>query len=288
MLPSLIAPIFNTVTEEPVSIKLSPPFLLVSGRNWMYEVTAKYLRNEMNENRYFFDKKVSQESLFLYAQYPQMKVTDDRALIESFEHKLNLAAEDGVCSIPYVMTRSESAHGITYLKRSLGGERILFSGHTREIFERLLSLPGQFPDLAYNRYMLALEKESFEDRLLDLWIALESLFVPDGKKGEIMYKLRLRIAYYFGNTFGQRKQIADFIKHSYNHRSEIVHSGKQLGDALKDEVRLLRSIARAALINMYLEGIGQQELRNRLDELILSGESYRQRYRPDFFEEIML
>ncbi|HZG18149.1 MAG TPA: hypothetical protein VE710_24545 [Candidatus Bathyarchaeia archaeon] len=262
--------------------------MLVSGEEWLYEVTSRYLRNEMNENRFFFDKKVSPQSLFIVAKYPEMKVTDDRALIESFEHKLNLAAQDGVCSIPYVMTRKKPVHGITYLKRSLEGDTLHFSGRTQEIFRWLLEQDGQFPDLAYNRYMLSLEKEGWEDRLLDLWIALESLFVPDGKKGEIMYKLRLRIAYYFGENLEERKRISDFIKRSYNHRSEIVHSGKQLGNELKEEIRLLRSLARAALINMYMEKISQQELRNRLDELILSGESYRQRYQPVFFEAISL
>jgi len=287
-MPTLIAPVFNTMTDEPVAIPLGAPFMLVSGEEWLYEVTSRYLRNEMNENRFFFDKKVSPQSLFIVAKYPEMKVTDDRTLIESFEHKLNLAAQDGVCSIPYVMTREKPVHGITYLKRSLEGETVHFAGRTREIFRRLLDQDGQFPDLAYNRYMLSLEKEGWEDRLLDLWIALESLFVPDGKKGEIMYKLRLRIAYYFGENLEERKRISDFIKRSYNHRSEIVHSGKQLGNELKEEIRLLRSLARAALINMYLERISQQELRNRLDELILSGESYRQRYQPAFFEAISL
>jgi len=287
-MPTLIAPVFNTMTDEPVAIPLGAPFMLVSGEEWLYEVTSRYLRNEMNENRFFFDKKVSPQSLFIVAKYHEMKVTDDRVLIESFEHKLNLAAQEGVCSIPYVMTREKPVHGITYLKRSLEGDTLHFSGRTRDIFGRLLEQDGQFPDLAYNRYMLSLEKEGWEDRLLDLWIALESLFVPDGKKGEIMYKLRLRIAYYFGENLEERKRISDFIKRSYNHRSEIVHSGKQLGNDLKEEIRQLRSLARAALINMYLEKISQQELRNRLDELILSGESYRQRYQPAFFEAISL
>lgn len=287
-MPSLIAPIFNTKTEEPVSIPLSGPFQLVSGDKDLYEITAKYLRTEMNENRYFFDRKVKADSLFIYADYPNMRINEDRKTIESFEHKLNLATDDGVCSIPYVMTSLEQTHGITYLKRSLEGNPIVFSGRTRQIFELLLAKEGQFPDLAYSRYMLSLEKESWEDRLLDLCIALESLFVPDGKKGEIMYKLRLRIAYYFANTFADRQRVSEFIKQAYNHRSEIVHSGKMLGEALIDEVHLLRKIARAAIINQFLEGVSQQELRKRLDELVLSGESYFDRYQPHYFEQVIL
>jgi hypothetical protein len=287
-MPHLIAPVFNSVTEEPLAIELVNPFHLVSGNERLYQLTSRFLRNEMNENRYFFDKKVSRDSLFLFAEYPQMKVTDDRERIEEIEHKLNLAAEEGVCSIPYVVTSNQPAYGITYLKRSLDGNPLLFKGRTREIFERLLRHEGQFSQLAYSRYMLSLEKESWEDRLLDLWIALESLFVPDGKKGEIMFKLRYRIAYYFADSFPERKRLSDFIKYSYNHRSEIVHSGKIMGAELKDEVRLLRKLARAALINLYLEGVSQQQLRTRLDELILSGQSYQERFRPAYFETVSI
>ncbi|NGQ96338.1 hypothetical protein G3578_14325 [Brevibacillus sp. SYP-B805] len=287
-MPHLIAPVFNSVTAEPVAIELDKPFVLVSGNHRLYEVTARYLRNEMNENRFFFDKKVSPNSLFLFAEYPRMKVTEDRPWIEEIEHKLNLAAEDGICSIPYVVTSEQPAYGITYLKRSLEGSPLVFQGRTRATFERLFRHKGQFPQLAYSRYMLSLEKESWEDRLLDLWIALESLFVPDGKKGEIMYKLRYRIAYYFADSFAQRQRLADFIKHSYNHRSEIVHSGKMMGSELKKEVRTLRKLARAALINLYLEGVNQQLLRTRLDELILSGQCYRERFQPEHFETVAI
>ncbi len=286
-MPLLIAPVFNSASPKPVALRLDGPFTLVSGNEQLYQMSQRFLQNAMNENRLHFAKKVSVDSMFLCAQYPRMKVTnDDRAYIQEIENKLNLAAQTGVCSIPYVITFEQPHYGITYLKRSLEGEQLVFAGQTEETFRQLITAQGEFPALAYSRYLSSLEKDSYEDRLLDLWIALESLFVPDGKKGEITYKLRLRMAFYFGGTLQERQRLADFIKTSYNHRSEIVHSGKQLGNRLKGEVLLLSRIARAALLNMYAEGIGVKQLQARLDESVLAGQGYRERYQPPRFESV--
>lgn len=285
-MPLLIAPVFNTTTPEPLRIDMPNSYTLVSGAENPYKIASRYLRNEMDENRRMFDKRVDMSSLFLVGEYPEMRLTDDRDWIEEIENKLNLSNVDGICSIPYVITAKGNLFGITYLKRSLDGAKYVFDEQARKIFLSLLD--RDLPTLAFRRYALSLEKKRYEDQLLDLWIGLESLFVPDGKKGEITYKLRLRMAYYFGETLQQREKIAQFIKKSYNHRSEIVHSGKVFGDAIKTEVSILRLMARAAILNVAMEGISLQDLRVRLDQLILTGDSYFTRYDPSFFERIIL
>ncbi|MGN7470453.1 hypothetical protein [Brevibacillus sp. SAFN-007a] len=285
-MPLLIAPVFNSITTQPVRIELPHAYYLISGAEQPYEIASRYLRNEMDENKRIFDSRVSRNSLFLVAEHAEMKVTDDRPWIEEIENKLNLSAIDGTCSIPYVLTVNGNMCGITYLKRSLDGSKYEFDASTQNVFMRLLD--HQLPSLAFRRYALSLEKKSNEDQLLDLWIALESLFAPDGKKGEITYKLRLRMAYYFGESYAQRQKIAQFVKKSYNHRSEIVHSGKMFGNKLTDEVNTLRLMARATILNTAMHGISLQELRLRLDELILTGETYVQRYAPSYFESMML
>lgn len=285
-MPLLIAPVFNSTTSQPIRIDLPHSYYLVSNVEKPYQVASRYLRNEMDENKRLFDKRVDISSLFLVAEYPEMRITDDRAWIEEIENKLNLSVPSGICSIPYVVTAQSNMYGITYLKRSLDGDKYHFDANARDIFLALLD--RTLPSLAFRRYSLSLEKKTYEDQLLDLWIGLESLFAPDGKKGEITYKLRLRMAYYFGETYGQREKIAEFIKRSYNHRSEIVHSGKVFGDRLADEVSLLRKMARAAILNSAMEGMDPQEMRKRLDHVIMTGESYRNRYAPSFFERVTL
>lgn len=285
-MPLLIAPVFNSTTPQPVRIDMPNSFTLISGAEKPFKVASRYLRNEMDENRRMFDKRVDKSSLFLVGDYPEMRLTDDRDWIEEIENKLNLATASGICSIPYVITAKANLYGITYLKRSLDGGKYLFDEQAQQIFLALLQ--RDLPTLAFRRYSLSLEKKSYEDQLLDLWIALESLFVPDGKKGEITYKLRLRMAYYFGESQKQREQIAQLIKKSYNHRSEIVHSGKVFGNALAEEVNTLRQMARAAILNVSMEGKNLQDLRLRLDQLILTGDSYFEHYHPSFFERIIL
>lgn len=287
-MPFLVAPVFNSHTTVPVSIAIDDTFHLVSGNERIYNLSHRYLRNTMNENRLHFEQRVSPTSLFLIADYPHLKVTEERKAIEEVENKLNLASTLGVCSIPYIITVEGKTYGISYLKRSIEGDKLVYEGSTKETFESLIGKTAEntLPRLAYRRYLLSLEKESYEDQLLDLWIALESIFVPDGKKGEITYKVRYRMAYYFAQSFDERKKISDFIKTSYNHRSEIVHSGKTLGSELKDEVKTLRRMARAALLNIFALPVPIQELKKRLDECVLAGESYVSRYPQTFFETV--
>ncbi|MDT3415682.1 MULTISPECIES: HEPN domain-containing protein [Brevibacillus] len=287
-MPYLIAPVFNSTTLRPVRIELPQSFLLLSGEEKLYKLASRFLKNQMDESRLLFDRKVRADSLFLFAEYPDLKVRQDQAWIEEIEQKLNLSALDGICSIPYIITAQPPVFGITYLKRSNDGKKFIFDERTEEIFQSLIWDKPSLPQLAVRRYALSLEKKNLEDQLLDLWIALESLFVPDGKKGEITYKLRLRMAYYFGDTYAEREQVAQFVKRSYNHRSEIVHSGKMLGKALEHDVRRLRQMARAVILNTAMEGITLQELRIRLDELVIAGESYASRYKPAFFERVNL
>ncbi|REK65823.1 MAG: hypothetical protein DF221_04030 [Brevibacillus sp.] len=287
-MPYLIAPVFNSTTLRPVRIELPQSFLLLSGEEKLYKLASRFLKNQMDESRLLFDRKVRADSLFLFAEYPDLKVRQDQAWIEEIEQKLNLSALDGICSIPYIITAQPPVFGITYLKRSNDGKKFIFDERTEEIFQSLIWDKPSLPQLAVRRYALSLEKKNLEDQLLDLWIALESLFVPDGKKGEITYKLRLRMAYYFGDTYAEREQVAQFVKRSYNHRSEIVHSGKMLGKALEHDVRRLRQMARAVILNTAMEGITVQELRIRLDELVIAGESYASRYKPAFFERVNL
>ncbi|WP_232699429.1 HEPN domain-containing protein [Brevibacillus daliensis] len=283
-MPLLIAPVFNTVTVEPVRIELDNGFQLIGGNEDIYKLCHSRLRSQMNESKVYFDERVKPQSLFLFADYPTLKVKEDRQYITEIENRLNLANGTGICSIPYLLTMEKSAYGINYLKRSLDGPVFQFDPKTEDLFKKLLQTDSAFPTVPYRRFLHSLEKNSLEDELLDLWIALESLFVPDGKKGEITYKVRMRIAYYLGETAEERKKIADFIKRSYNHRSEIVHSGKTLGDAIREEITILRQIARVTLINLVMEKIKLQQLRERLDELVIHGCSYQEMYKPPHFE----
>src|SRR5690242_1512337 len=111
----LVAPVFNSITKEQVSIPINDTFHLISGNDQIYQICHRYLRNSMNENKLYFEDRVSPNSLFICANYPELKVKEERVLIEEIENKLNLASRSGVCSIPYIITLEGKQYGISYL-----------------------------------------------------------------------------------------------------------------------------------------------------------------------------
>jgi hypothetical protein len=66
-----------------------------------------------------------------------------------------------------------------------------------------------------------------EDRFLDLWIALEALFSPDGG-GETTYQVALNAANFVRLPNRSRQQVFEGLKASYALRSDLVH-GRQPG-----------------------------------------------------------
>jgi Apea-like HEPN len=80
----------------------------------------------------------------------------------------------------------------------------------------------QVAGLAIRRFNDAATRERAEDRLIDYWIALESLFTPD-KSTELKFRAALRIGAYVGATPDERVEIYKFICISYDRRSQVVH-----------------------------------------------------------------
>ena len=64
------------------------------------------------------------------------------------------------------------------------------------------------------------------DRMIDLGIAFEALYVPDSGRGEIRFKLAVRAAWNLGKDKDDRNKLLTKFKQIYDHRSNAVHSGK--------------------------------------------------------------
>lgn len=63
-----------------------------------------------------------------------------------------------------------------------------------------------------------------EDKLVDYWIALETLFAHDGTQ-ELKFRATLRIARLIGESKEERLQLFEELKASYTLRSDVVHGG---------------------------------------------------------------
>lgn len=77
-------------------------------------------------------------------------------------------------------------------------------------------------DLPFRRWFSAADRLSDDDRLIDYWIGLESLFSPDSSQ-EVKFRASLRIAAYLGGNPTGREQIYQDMRHSYDWRSAVVH-----------------------------------------------------------------
>lgn len=75
--------------------------------------------------------------------------------------------------------------------------------------------------LALRYFSSSYDKAELADRLIDLWIGLETLFSDQAQ--ELGYRLALRISRYLGRDAPKREEISKNIKNSYDCRGYLVH-----------------------------------------------------------------
>jgi hypothetical protein len=77
--------------------------------------------------------------------------------------------------------------------------------------------------VALRRFSGSFEPRHEQDRFLDLWIAMESLFGTEGSN-EVTFRLSLNAAN-FAITNGSRRDVFDWVQRCYRVRSKLVHGG---------------------------------------------------------------
>jgi hypothetical protein len=100
--------------------------------------------------------------------------------------------------------------------------------------------------VALRRFTGAYPKPMGDDRILDYWIALEALVMPDGKEGELRSKGTTRLAWLFGNQ-GNRLEVFTKVQKSYDLRSKIAH-GSETSVELED-VTFLEDLVRQTMLH---------------------------------------
>jgi hypothetical protein len=75
--------------------------------------------------------------------------------------------------------------------------------------------------IGLRRYTMSLSRKFLDDKLIDLMISAESLFLGDNS--ELSYRLSLRAAALLGNNQEEKQIICTFFKQIYTLRSKIVH-----------------------------------------------------------------
>jgi len=100
--------------------------------------------------------------------------------------------------------------------------------------------------VALRRFTGAYPKPMGDDRILDYWIALEALVMPDGKEGELRSKGATRLAWLFGNQ-GNRLEIFTKVQKSYDLRSNIAHGSKTSVEL--EDVTYLEDLVRRTMLH---------------------------------------
>ncbi len=137
---------------------------------------------------------------------------------------------------------------------------------THELFElmgKYHDLPCQSRrrlDIALRRLRNASEKLEEEDRVIDLCIALEALFMEEGEWNNQQGIIARRGSWYFADFATERQHVRDTLRRFYRLRSHIVH-GNAAAPETTDEAHIRSSlisdvfdVARASLKTMIGEG----------------------------------
>ena len=78
-----------------------------------------------------------------------------------------------------------------------------------------------------DRWIQSKTSQTSEDKIIDLGIAFESLYLSDRDgNSELSFLFRLRGAWYLGKNEGHRKKLMKDFNQIYNWRSKVVHTGK--------------------------------------------------------------
>jgi hypothetical protein len=76
--------------------------------------------------------------------------------------------------------------------------------------------------LAVRRWLDASRRDRDDDRLLDHWVLLEALYLPD-TTAELSFRASARIAAFLGESPAERQEVFGIARDSYDCRSRLVH-----------------------------------------------------------------
>lgn len=85
---------------------------------------------------------------------------------------------------------------------------------------------GEKLKIPIDRWIKSKAEDNPIDKIVDLGIALEALYLSEGTKEQLTLQFRLRAAWHLGENKEQRKALMKEFKAIYDWRSTVVHTGK--------------------------------------------------------------
>ena len=127
-----------------------------------------------------------------------------------------------------------------------------------------------FLAIGIRRYALAMSRPSLDDRLIDLMISAESIFL-DTNKNELTFRLSHRVALLLGSTSEEQKELFKFMKDAYGMRSKVVHGSKSYvndphdAEELSQTINRLSEIMRRSLLLMLDKALNPHAPKELID-----------------------
>lgn len=135
-----------------------------------------------------------------------------------------------------------------------------------------------FLNAALRRFNMAFDRRRGDDRLVDLMIASESLFLNDvgnaAGRGELRFRLAVRVAKFIDSPRYKPRQVFHLMRDAYDLRSKVVH-----GDTIKTAKLPDNS---AATLNEFISEL-EEVMRLGIQKALINPEAGR----PEFWEELL-
>ena len=103
-------------------------------------------------------------------------------------------------------------------------------GEAKRLYEKLVNpssnVAGRL-QIPIDRWIKSKTSQASEDKIIDLGVALEALYLSDTNYNrEIGFRFSLHAAWHLGENKEQRKALMQEFKAIYDWRSRVVHTGK--------------------------------------------------------------
>ena len=120
--------------------------------------------------------------------------------------------------------------------------------------------------MALNRFYLNQFRGNFADRLVDLVIAAEALFL-NVNEGELSYRLATRAAIFLADTRPERITIFRQVRSAYGARNRVVHGSQIDAPAVIQGARDMETVMRDAIVKaLMLVDAGKPEAITNWDD----------------------
>ena len=103
-------------------------------------------------------------------------------------------------------------------------------GEAKRLYRKMITLDANVAgrlQIPIDRWMKSKTSQAPEDKIIDLGIALEALYLSDRDgNSELSFQLRLRAAWHLGRDEAHRKELMKDFSKIYEWRSKVVHTGR--------------------------------------------------------------